>query len=163
MTAEEFGALYRAHIVEVSRFLARRLPADQVEDLASDLFEIAWSKRNSIPKDFELPWLYKTARYLISNHRRKESGRTAILATLQEPTAAPSAESIAIADMELAVAWGKLPAKEQEALAMWSFEGLEPNQIAVSLGISTNAVNVRLSRAKKNLLAELEKSQGSNT
>ena len=65
--------------------------------------------------------------------------------------------------MDLAAAWGKLPAKEQEALAMWSFEGLEPNQIAVSLGISTNAVNVRLSRAKKNLLAELEKSQGSNT
>ncbi len=163
MTAEEFGSLYRAHIVEISRFLSRRLPADQVEDLASDLFEIAWSKKNSIPKDFELPWLYKTARYLISNHRRKESGRTAILATLQEPISAPSAESIAIADMELAEAWRKLPAKEQEVLAMWSFEGLEPTQIAVALGISTNAVNVRLSRAKKALLAELEKSQGSNT
>ena len=114
MTSEEFGALFRAHIAEISRFLARRLPADQVDDIASDLFEIAWTKRSSIPKDFELPWLYKTARYLISNHRRKETGRSSILATLAEPVAAPSAESIALADLELAEAWRKLPVKEQE-------------------------------------------------
>lgn len=163
MTAEEFGAIYRAHLGEISRFLARRLPPDQVEDLASDLFEIAWAKRSSIPKDFELPWLYKTARYLISNHRRKESGRADILASLREPTTAPSAESIALADIELAQAWQALPAKEQEALAMWSLEGLEPAEISLALGISVNAVNVRLSRAKKNLLLELEKSQSLNT
>lgn len=163
MTAEEFGALFRAHIAEISRFLARRLPADQVEDIASDLFEIAWSKRASIPKDFELPWLYKTARYLISNHRRKETGRSSILATLAEPVAAPSAESVALADLELSQAWRKLPPREQEVLAMWSFDGLEPDQISKALGISANAVNVRLSRAKKNLLQELEKSNESET
>jgi RNA polymerase sigma factor (sigma-70 family) len=64
---------------------------------------------------------------------------------------------IALADMELAEAWRKLPLKDQEVLAMWSFDGLEPNQIAKALGLSTNAVNVRLSRAKKSLLQELEK------
>ena len=157
MTAEEFGALFRAHIAEISRFLARRLPADQVEDMAGDLFEIAWRKRSSIPAGLELPWLYKTARYLISNHRRKESGRSAILLTLAEPAAAPSAESIALADIELAKAWKKLNEKEREALALWALDGLEPREIAMSLGLSTNAVNIRLSRAKKNILAELEK------
>lgn len=157
MNAEEFGSLYRSHIAEVSRFLARRLPADQVEDLASDLFEIAWSKRASIPTGFEVPWLYKTARYLISNHRRKESGRQTILAALSEPTAAPSAEAIALADLELASAWKELSQKEQEVLAMWAFDGLEPKEISVALGVSENSVNVRLSRAKKNLLAILEK------
>lgn len=157
MTAEEFGALFRAHIDEISRFLARRLPPDQVDDIASDLFEIAWNKRNQIPAGLELPWLYKTARYLIANHRRKESGRIAILATLAEPVAAPSAESIALADLELSQAWSTLPAKEQEVLALWALDGLEPKEIAAALGISPNAANIRLSRAKKNLLAELEK------
>lgn len=157
MTAEEFGALFRAHISEVSRFLARRMPADQVDDLASDLFEIAWNKRSSIPQGLELPWLYKTARYLIANHRRKEAGRVAILATLAEPVAAPSAESIALADLELSQAWARLNEKEREALALWALDGLEPNEVAVALGISSNAANIRLSRAKKNLLAELEK------
>lgn len=163
MTAEEFGALFRAHISEVSRFLARRLPADQVEDFASDLFEIAWNKRSSIPQGLELPWLYKTARYLIANHRRKEAGRVAILATLAEPVAAPSAESIALADLELSQAWSRLNEKEREALALWALDGLEPKEVAVALGISGNAANIRLSRAKKNLLAELEKSNDPTT
>ena len=163
MTAEEFGALFRAHITEISRFLARRLPADQVDDIASDLFEIAWNKRSKIPQGLELPWLYKTARHLIANHRRKEAGRQAILATLAEPVAAPSAESIALADLELAQAWDKLNEKERDALALWALDGLEPKEIAVALGISENAANVRLSRAKKNLLSELEKSNPPTT
>jgi RNA polymerase sigma factor (sigma-70 family) len=163
MTAEEFGALFRAHITEISRFLARRLPADQVDDIASDLFEIAWNKRSKIPQGLELPWLYKTARYLIANHRRKEAGRQAILASLAEPVAAPSAESIALADIELAQAWGKLNEKEREALALWALDGLEPKEVAIALGISENAANVRLSRAKKNLLSELEKSNAPTT
>lgn len=163
MTAEEFGALFRAHITEISRFLARRLPADQVDDIASDLFEIAWNKRSKIPQGLELPWLYKTARYLIANHRRKEAGRQAILASLAEPVAAPSAEAIALADIELAQAWGKLNEKEREALALWALDGLEPKEVAIALGISENAVNVRLSRAKKNLLSELEKSNAPTT
>ena len=163
MTAEEFGALFRAHITEISRFLARRLPADQVDDIASDLFEIAWNKRSKIPQGLELPWLYKTARYLIANHRRKEAGRQAILASLAEPVAAPSAESIALADIELAQAWSKLNEKEREALALWALDGLEPKEVAIALGISENAANVRLSRAKKNLLSELEKSNAPTT
>lgn len=163
MTAEEFGALFRAHITEISRFLARRLPADHVDDIASDLFEIAWNKRSKIPQGLELPWLYKTARYLIANHRRKEAGRQAILASLAEPVAAPSAEAIALADIELAQAWGKLNEKEREALALWALDGLEPKEVAIALGISENAANVRLSRAKKNLLSELEKSNAPTT
>ena len=163
MTAEEFGALFRAHITEISRFLARRLPADQVDDIASDLFEIAWNKRSKIPQGLELPWLYKTARYLIANHRRKEAGRQAILASLAEPVAAPSAEAIALADIELAQAWGKLNEKEREALALWALDGLEPKEVAIALGISENAANVRQSRAKKNLLSELEKSNAPTT
>lgn len=163
MTAEEFGALFRAHITEISRFLARRLPVDQVDDIASDLFEIAWNKRSKIPQGLELPWLYKTARYLIANHRRKEAGRLAILATLAEPVAAPSAESIALADLELAQAWDKLNEKEREALALWALDGLDPKEVAIALGISENAANVRLSRAKKNLLSELEKSNAPTT
>ena len=157
MTAEEFNRVYRAHLTDLTRFLARRLPSEAVEDLAADLFEIAWNKRRSITTGEELPWLYKTARYLIANFRRKHSGRQAILERLTEPVAAPSAEAVAIADISMAAAWDALAAKEQEVLALWAFEGLEPPEIAKALGQSPNAVNIRLSRAKKNLLAGFEK------
>jgi len=157
MTAEEFNRVYRAHLPEITRFLARRLPSESVEDIAGDLFEIAWNKRSSIRAGEELQWLYKTARYLIANDRRKQSGRLAIFERLREPVAAPSAESVAIADLAMADAWQKLPEKEREALALWAIEGLEPRDIAKVLGQSENAINIRLSRAKKNLLMAFEK------
>lgn len=157
MTAEEFNALFRAQLGEITRFLARRLPSEAVEDVAADLFALAWDKRSSIPKDLELPWLYKSARYLIANYHRKQTGRAKIFSALQEPIAAPSAESIALADLELSEAWKQLAPKDRETLSLWALEGLEPAAIAVALGLSTNAVYIRLSRAKKNLLALLEK------
>ncbi len=158
MSPEEFNSVFRALLPEVSKFLSRRVASSDVEDLAADLFELAWSKRSQIEPGFELPWLYKSARYLISNHHRKQTGRTRILATLQEPTSAPSAESIAIADLDLAEAWRKLNIKEQEILALWSFEGLEVSEIAKVLEISENAANIRLSRARTNLKAQIAES-----
>ena len=156
MSPEEFNSVFRALLPEVSKFLARRVDQSDAEDIASDLFELAWSKRTQIPAGMELPWLYKSARYLISNHHRKTSGRSRIFSTLQEPVAAPSAESIAVADITLAQAWGSLAAKEREILALWSFEGLEVSQIAEVLEISENAANVRLSRARSSLRAQLD-------
>jgi RNA polymerase sigma-70 factor, ECF subfamily len=151
MSPEEFNGVFRALLPEVSRFIARRVSASEVEDLAADLFELAWAKRAQIEAGMELAWLYKSARYLIANHYRKLSGRSRIFASLQEPVAAPSAESIAVADLELSQAWATLTTREQEVLALWSFEGLEVSQIAKVLEISDNATNIRLSRARSAL------------
>jgi RNA polymerase sigma-70 factor (ECF subfamily) len=152
MSPEEFNAVFRALLPEVSKFLSRRVGPAEVEDLAADLFELAWSKRHQIEKGFELPWLYKSARYLIANHHRKQSGRTRILASLAEPVSAPSAESLALADMELAEAWKLLSTKEQELITLWAFENLSAKEIAKVLSISENASNIRLTRAKQKLI-----------
>jgi RNA polymerase sigma-70 factor (ECF subfamily) len=151
MTEQEFNDIFRAYLAETSRFIARRTHAEDVEDLAADLFALAWQKRDSIPAGMELPWLYKSARYLISNHNRKQQGRASIIAMLQAPQSAPSAEAIALADIELAAAWKALNAKEQEILALWAFEGLEPKQLAIALEKSENACAIALSRAKSKL------------
>ncbi len=156
MSPEEFNAVFRALLPEISKFLARRVQPSDVEDIASDLFELAWAKRSKIPAGMELAWLYKSARYLISNHHRKASGRARIFGMLAEPVAAPSAESIAVADLTLSQAWAELSLKDQEVLALWSFEGLEVNQISKVLEISENAANVRLSRARSNLRSKLD-------
>lgn len=156
MSPEEFNQVFRALLPDVSKFLARRVNSEDVEDLAADLFELAWSKRDKIEKGLELAWLYKSARYLIANHYRKTSGRSRIMALLAEPVAAPSAESIAVADLTLSQAWSKLSAKEKEILALWSFEGLELQEISKILELSQNAAAVRLSRAKANLRNQLD-------
>ena len=151
MTPEQFNYVYRAQLRELTRFLARRVHESEVEDLAAELFAIAWDKRSSIPEGLELPWLYKTARYLISNHRRKTANRARIFALLSPPEAAPSAESLAIADMGLGSAWEKLSSNERELISLWSFEGLDAKEIATVLEISPNASAIRLSRAKEKL------------
>jgi RNA polymerase sigma-70 factor (ECF subfamily) len=156
MTPEQFNTLFRAHMPEVSRFLTRRVEPESVEDLAAELFSIAWGKRDSIPQGYELPWLYKTARYLISNHRKKVSNRARIELLMARPEAAPSAESIAIADTELSSAWRKLQLLERELIALWAFEGLSNKEIGLALEISENAAAIRLTRAKQKLKTLLE-------
>jgi len=131
--------------------LARRVPFSEVEDLASDLFEVAWSKKDKIPEGFELPWLYKTARYIVSNFHRKQSGRTSILARLAEPVAAPSAESIALADIELSDALAGLSAPDREIISLWALEGLTNVEIAKAIEVSENAAAIKLTRAKQKL------------
>lgn len=155
MTPEQFNDLFRAQLVEITRFIARRVPESDVEDIAADLFEIAWAKRAQIPEGLELAWLYKSARYLIANHRRKSENRRRITSLLTEPVSAPSAESIALADAELADAWKQLTIQEREVLALWAFDGLTANELATALELSVNNVNVRLSRARKHLAAIL--------
>jgi RNA polymerase sigma-70 factor (ECF subfamily) len=151
MTPEQFNNVYRSQLAEISRFLARRVAPHEVEDLAADLFEIAWTKRDSIPQDLELPWLYKTARYLIANHRRKTQNRARIFSMLSAPEAAPSAESIALADVGLGSAWEKLSSADRELISLWSLEGLDAKEISVVMEISPNAAAIRLTRAKEKL------------
>ncbi len=151
MSPEEFNSLYRSYLPQVNRYLARRLPLDEVEDIAGDLFELAWSKREKIPTGLELPWLYKSARYLVSNRHRKQAGRSAIFSLLSEPIAAPSAESIALADIELGEAFSGLTAKEREVISLWSLEGLSNKELGKVLEMSENAAAIRLTRAKQKL------------
>ena len=151
MSPEEFNRVFRAQLPMISAYLSRRVPISEVEDLASDLFEIAWSKKEQIPEGFELPWLYKTARYLVSNFHRKQSGRNGILARLAEPVAAPSAESIALADIELSDAFAGLIPVEREIISLWALEGLSNAEIAKVLEMSENAAAIRLTRAKQKL------------
>ena len=151
MSPEEFNQIFRANLPEISRFLARRMDHAQVEDLASDLFELAWNKKDSIPANLELAWLYKSARYLISNQRRKEQNRSRIFSMLQAPVSSPSAEEIALADIGLGSAWAKLKPREQELLSLWALDGLSHKEIAIVLEINENTAAVRLTRAKAKL------------
>ena len=67
-----FRALYERHGPAVHAYLARRVEPEHVEDLASNVFMIAWRK---LPADIDEPlaWLYAVARHEVLAHRRKVS------------------------------------------------------------------------------------------
>lgn len=156
MTPEQFQSVFRNHLSPVSRYLARRVESSAIEDLASEVFAIAWQKKDSIPAEMELPWLYKTARFVVSNHRKKTSVANKFLASLIPVSAAPSAENLALAEIGLDNAWQSLSNSEREILSLSVFEGLGIKEISKVLRVSENTVNIRLSRSRKKLLGYLK-------
>ncbi len=152
---DPFVAVYTQHLPAVSRYLARRVDRADVDDLAADVFAIAWRKRASVTPGEELPWLYRIAAYQVANHRRRLAARASVLGLLSVPDSAPSAESLVAADAELARAWAAIGPRDREVLALVVLDDLSVSDAAVALGVSANAVSIRLHRAKKALAAAL--------
>jgi RNA polymerase sigma-70 factor (ECF subfamily) len=152
---QEFSTTYRLFLPQISKYLVRRVERSNVEDLASQIFEIAWRKRDQAPKGFELPWLFKIAGFVVANHRRKEAAKTNLILALRPQDSAPSAEEIALSDLGLSEAWAKLSIRERQAISLSSFEGLDNKTAAKVLEISANAYALRLSKAKAKLKALL--------
>ncbi len=157
MNSQEFTETFRQHLPKVSKYLTYRVHANDIEDLASRIFEIAWQKRANCPEGRELPWLYKISGFVVSNHRRKVTALT--LSLFDTDATAPSAEDLVIADLAIKQAWSQLSAKDRAVLALAAYEQLTTPEIALALGISNNAASIRLRRARKNfdeLLKETE-------
>ncbi len=150
-----FERAYIRHLPAVSGYLFRRVERQHVEDLAADVFAIAWRKRASVAEGEELPWLYRIAANVVSNHRRKQATGGALVAALRPADSSPSAEDIVVADASLAAAWRQLRPAERELLTLALVEDLSPAELAVALGASVNAVSIRLHRARGRLAALL--------
>jgi RNA polymerase sigma-70 factor (ECF subfamily) len=153
-TDETFERAYAQHLGAVSGYLYRRVETRFVEDLAADVFSIAWRRRATVAAGEELPWLYRISANVVANHRRRQATGVALFAALRPADSAPSAEDIVVADASLADAWRRLRPQERELLALALVEDLPVGDIAIALGISANATSIRLLRAKKRL-AEL--------
>lgn len=151
----QFERAYVQYLPAVSGYLFRRVPRQAVEDLAADVFAIAWRRRASVVPGEELPWLYRIAANVVANYRRKEASGSAFLASLRPADSSPSAEEIVVADASLADAWRRLRPAEREVLALALVEDLAPADLAVALGVSVNAATIRVHRAKKRLRALL--------
>lgn len=62
-----FAATYDRHRSAVIRYGLRRLgDGDAAEELAQEVFVVAWRRRDDVP-DHALPWLYGVARRLLAN------------------------------------------------------------------------------------------------
>jgi RNA polymerase sigma-70 factor (ECF subfamily) len=158
VSPEEFTALYRGFLPQISSYLVRRCERADVEELASRVFEIAWRKREQAPKGFELAWLYRIAGFVVAHHRRAAKSEQSFLERFRPNDFAPSPEDIALSDLGLAESWKKLSSFEREAISLTSFEGLSNQDAAKVLEISPNAFTQRLAKARKSLKVNLSSS-----
>ena len=154
-----FEALVRAHERAVLAYAMRRTAtAADAEDAAAETFVIAWRKLESVPSavDDALPWLYAVARRVLANQRRG-IGRRERLAGLLQVRDVPTPQPIGEArDGPAFEALATLSASDQELLRLVAWEELGNQEIAVVLGITTNAVAIRLHRARQRFSAALK-------
>lgn len=150
-----FEQLFERHHPRLVAYCLRRTqtPAD-AEDAAAEAFTLAWRRRDVAPEpEVALPWLYAIVRRTLANQRRGNDrrGRLATRIDLSGSVGAPVGEvsGPAIAALE------RLRPDDQELLRLVAWEELRHDQIAEVLGISTNAVAIRLHRARVRFEQEL--------
>jgi RNA polymerase sigma-70 factor (ECF subfamily) len=144
---------FEALVAEVhdplERYLRRRTSPDDVDDVLGDVLLTMWRRLDHIPAP-ALPWCYGVARRTLANHRRAAARRLRLVTRLEAEPASPAPDHQA-PDPELAAAMARLPGPDLEVLTLWAWESLEPREIAVVLGITTNAVSLRLTKARARL------------
>jgi RNA polymerase sigma factor (sigma-70 family) len=150
-----FDALFTDHQRPILAYAMRRTATlADAEDVTAETFTIAWRKLDAVPAD-ALPWLYAVARRVLANHRRGR-GRlerlTALLRVDDVPTPMLAGED---QDGPAFAALASLPPADQELLRLVAWEGLGNREIAVVLGVTPNAVAIRLHRARARFAAEL--------
>lgn len=132
---------------------ARRRGAHDPDALAAEVMAIAWRRLADVPADDPRPWLIATARNLLMASRRRHGVSMTDLDDV-EPAALPTPR--VELDAELEDALRSLSAQDREALLLVAWEDLTPSAAAASLGISASAFRVRLHRARRRLVYELE-------
>ena len=141
---------------------AIRRSADRgsAEDAVSETFLIAWRRLEVVPTE-ALPWLLGVARKVIANQRRaagrrNPDGPLVPLEAVADPAPGAGVADL-IADREaFAEAFAALGPADREVLALVNWDGLSPKEAATVLGCTPATFYLRLHRARRRLLKELE-------
>lgn len=161
MTAADtrFVRIYQAHYADVYLYCRRRTAADRVDDAVADVFLTAWRRIDELPTDRALPWLYGVA-YRVLAHQWRGASRSRRLKEKMDAIGVDSYDSaveqvVRREENRLVVeAASRLKESDREILRLAVWEDLKQADIAIVLGISTDAVKKRLSRARQNLARE---------
>ena len=150
--AEWFEQVVHEHGTAVYRYLVRRVPRSDAEDLAADVLAVAWRRRDDVPVGAELPWLYRTAGFVVANHRRKS--RPVLVAEVPDTASGTDdgdPEVRAIRDEQVREVLGRLSPRDRRVLLLHAWEGLTGDELATVLGVSRGGADAALSRARARL------------
>lgn len=148
-----FTAAVSPHLDAVYRYFLRRAPRQDADDLTAEVFAVAWRRRVDIPREAILPWLYRTAGFILANHRRRVVPLP--LAELPERPAPDLADAAADRDA-LGRALARLGERERDVILLHAWEGLDGAALADALGVSRSGAQSALSRARAKFRAVWE-------
>lgn len=144
----------------VRRLLGWPAQAAEVEDVLQEVYLAAWVHRRRYRGEGPFSaWLYRIALHKARNHvraRRRRARLLDLMAFFGVPQSPPTAVRDRVRD-----AMTRLPHRDREVLVLRYLEQRDPASVAEALDISRDAVDARLSRARRRLRAFLEEEEKS--
>ncbi|WP_051084593.1 RNA polymerase sigma factor [Kribbella catacumbae] len=152
---ERFRTLFESHVRELLGYALRRTRSpDDAADVVGETMLVAWRRLGEVPADGTARlWLYGVARRVLANHRRGLIRRERLGERLRYeldqvvPDPADAVESGAV----LRAAIARLGEDDRELIMLTTWEGLDPGEAAVVLGVPARTVRTRLHRARGRL------------
>lgn len=159
--ATAFRELTERHIAAVTGIARRMLRDDaEAEDVAQEAFLRLWRAGASLDIGAAgvKPWLRRVVSNLCIDQVRGRK-RLTVVDELPEQAEAPRQQA-AMEEKELKVrvdaALKKLPERQRLALTLFQYEGLSQSEVGAEMGISDEAVESLLARARRQLKSELK-------
>ena len=155
----QFRRVYDESFKSVYSYIGARVPnrAD-TPDLVAEVFATAWRRMDQVPAGAESrAWLVGVARRVLSHHYRAEARRGRLLDRIAAEPKATAGDSAAA--LRLDSAFGRLGPRDRELLRMMTWDELSNEEAAQVLGCSTNALAIRLHRARRRLARQLEQTR----
>lgn len=163
-----FAELYDRHERVVYRYAARRTGASHADDITSETFLVAFTRREDFYGGRDArPWLLGIATTLMQKHARQEA--RAWKGMLVADLARVDVDQFEAADARidakgvvrrLGRAIARLPAGDRDVLLLHAFADLGHEGIGLALGIPTGTVRSRLSRARRKLRIAIDPAAG---
>lgn len=146
---QAFIDLHTQHSARVFSYIACRInDRHRAEELAADVFRIAWQKQLSEPPG--IGWLLATARNVIGNEYKGRRRRQELVDRLadetrsQTPEEGNTGERAAVAGVLM-----QLRERDREVLMLSYWDDLTTAELAQALECSLSAAAVRLHRARR--------------
>lgn len=159
---EPFGELYSRYVHSIHRWFAAHAPAQDASELTAETFaQAALSLRRFRDEagGSAAPWLFGIARNILRRYHERNRVETGARQRLGIPIHSYLEPLDEIEDRldavdvraEMRVAFGELPAPEQEALTLRVIDELSYDEVARQLGCSNTAARLRVMRARRRL------------
>lgn len=132
-------------------FVARRVPASDVDDVVQDVF-LRLQRGIASLRDEERfgAWVYQVARSAIADHRRSRARHPLTEKEPDEPAAEADEPAVDLAAY-VAPFVAMLPSPYREALTLTELEGLTQKEAAEMMGISLSGMKSRVQRGRAQL------------
>jgi len=150
-----FRELFAAHFRTLLGYALRRVGSpEDAADIVAETMLVAWRRIDEVPVDGTARlYLYGVARRVLANHRRGQLRRDRLAERLRLQLAEVTPDPADWSDSAAAIrdCLAQLSDDDRELIMLTAWDGLDPREAAVVLGVPARTVRTRLHRARARL------------